>query len=330
MNLARAGTTVLEWTGHGVGRAAGAVAVAARVPAILLARDGVADPDVGRLGPLPFDGARRIPAPDGGDLFTVSHGAGTTILFVHGLLATSRVWTKQFRDLPGTGVRTVAFDHRGHGASTATASGATAVLADDVVAVVEGLDLRDLLVVAHSTGAAAACTAVASGRLTGRVRGLVLVGATTRSYLSLLPGALARPLVHGFVESGAWSRFEWSRLVARSSFGLDPRPSQVELVRALLASADPAAVEIAAEATCSNDLTAVLPGVRVPTLVVNGTADLLTTPGEARRLARALPDGRFVPLAGAGHMVMLERADALAEHCRTLAGEVGITDASRA
>lgn len=322
MNLGRAGASVLEWTGRGVGRVAGAAAGAARVPSTVLARDGVADPDVGRLGPLPFDEARRLPAPDGGDLFTVAHGTGPTWLLVHGLLLTSRIWTKQFRTLPPTGVRTVAFDHRGHGASTASPAGAATVLADDVVAVAEGLDLHDVLLVAHSTGAAAACTALASGRLAGRVRGLVLVGATDRPLLSLVPGALTRPLVRGFVGSGAWTRFGWSRLAARACFGPDPRPSQVELVRALLASASPDAVDAAVDAACHGDLTGVLGGVGVPTLVCNGTADLLTTPGEARRLARTLPDGRVDTVPGAGHMVMLERPDELAARCRAFAAEL--------
>lgn len=323
MNLGQAGTSVLEWTGRGVGRVAGAAAVAARVPGTLLGRDGVADPDVGRLGPLPFDGARRLPAPDGGDLFTVAHGVGPTWLFVHGLLLTSRIWTKQFRDLEPTGVRTVAFDHRGHGASTAAPTGAGAVLADDVVAVVDGLTLDDVVLVAHSTGAAAACAALASGRLTGRVRALVLVGATDRPLLSLVPGSLTRPLVRGFVGSGAWTRFEWSRLAARACFGPEPRPSQVELVRALLASASPAAVDAAVEAVGHRVLTDELARVAVPTLVCNGSADLLTTPGEARRLARALPDGRTATVPGAGHMVMLERPDELATLVRAFAAEVG-------
>lgn len=323
MNLGQAGSSVLEWTGRGVGRVAGAAAVAARVPGTLLGRDGVADPDVGRLGPLPFDGARRLPAPDGGDLFTVAHGNGPTWLFVHGLLLTSRIWTKQFRDLPATGVRTVAFDHRGHGASTAIPTGAGTVLAGDVETVVDGLALDDLVVVAHSTGAAAACAALATGRLAGRVRALVLVGATDRPLLASVPGALTRPLVRGFVGSGAWTRFEWSRLAARACFGPDPRPSQVELVRALLASASPAVVDATVDAAGHRILGDVLGRVAVPTLVCNGSADLLTTPGEARRLARALPDGRAVTVPGAGHMVMLERADELAAIVRAFAAEVG-------
>jgi hypothetical protein len=47
-------------------------------------------------------------------------------------------------------------------------------------------------------------------------------------------------------------------------------------------------------------------------LMVNGTADLLTIVADARQLALGLPDARPELVRGAGHMVMLERAQRLA------------------
>ena len=47
----------------------------------------------------------------------------------------------------------------------------------------------------------------------------------------------------------------------------------------------------------------------MPALVVDGTADLLTTPRDARRLARGLAGARLELVPGAGHMLMLERAE---------------------
>ena len=105
---------VPELVGRGVGLGAGALAAALRFPEHLIASGTRRpDPDIGRLGPLRFDEARHLPLPDGGSLFTVSHGHGPAFLFVHGLGMTSRVWTKQFRMLPPAGIRTAAFDHRG-------------------------------------------------------------------------------------------------------------------------------------------------------------------------------------------------------------------------
>lgn len=307
----------IEAAGRGVGRATSVVTAALRVPGQILASAGRRpDPDVGRLGALPFDEGRHLPAPDGGHLFTTAHGRGPTFLFVHGFAMTSRVWTKQFRDLPRAGIRTVAFDHRGHGASTVPmAETSIENLADDVRMVVETLDLRDAMVVGHSMGGMALLAfavrypEVAASRL----RGIVLVSTAARLGMAQVPlvSAALVPFTAGFVRSGAWSQSEWSRGAARLLFGKDPVPSQVELARVLLASAREETIVGCVRSMAEFDVRAQLAKVAVPTLVVNGTADLLTTPGDARRLARGLPDARLELIPGAGHMVMLERAERL-------------------
>jgi pimeloyl-ACP methyl ester carboxylesterase len=319
-----------EWAGRGAGRGAALAGAAWRLPGQILAAGARRpDPDVGRLGALPFDEARHLLAPDGGHLFTTAHGHGPTFLFVHGFAMTSRVWTKQFRDLPRAGIRTVAFDHRGHGASTAPLEDMSVDnLADDVRVVIEGLDLRDAVVVGHSMGGMALLAfavrypEVAAARL----RGMVLVSAAARLPVARVPGIerLLVPFATGFVRSGAWSRSDWSRSATRLLFGRDPLPSQVELARVLLASAREETVVGAALALASFDLTAQLGRVALPTLVVNGTADLLTTPGDARRLARGIPDARLELVRGAGHMVMLEQAERLGALLCGFAREHGV------
>lgn len=320
----------LELAGRGAGRGTALIGSAWRLPGQLLSvGSSRRDPDVGRLGPLPFDEARHLPAPDGGHLFTTAHGHGPTFLFVHGFATTSRVWTKQFRDLPPAGIRTVAFDHRGHGASSAPmAETVVGNLADDVRVVVEGLDLRDALVVGHSMGGMALLAfavrypEVAAARL----QGMVLVSTAAKvgvAHVPLLGRALA-PFTAGFVRSGTWSRSDWSGWAARWLFGKDPVPSQVDLVRAMLASAREETVIGCADALTAFDLTAQLDRVAIPTLVVNGTADLLTTPGDARRLARGIPGARLELVPGAGHMVMLEQAERLDALLRGFARERGV------
>ncbi|MBM3661136.1 MAG: alpha/beta fold hydrolase [Actinobacteria bacterium] len=319
-----------ELAGRGVGRTTALLGSAWRFPGQVLAAGGSRrDPDVGRLGALPFDEARHLPAPDGGHLFTTAHGHGPTFLFVHGFAMTSRVWTKQFRDLPPSGFRTLAFDHRGHGASTA-AMDETSVdnLADDVRVVVEGLDLRDSVVVGHSMGGMALLAfavrypEVAAARL----RGMVLVGTAARLGAAQVPmlGRAFVPFTTGFVRSGTWSRSDWSGWAARLLFGKDPVPSQVDLARALLASAREETIVGCARALASFDLSDQLARVALPTLVVNGTADLLTTPGDARHLARGIPDARLELVSGAGHMLMLERSERFAALLGEFAREHGV------
>jgi pimeloyl-ACP methyl ester carboxylesterase len=55
-----------------------------------------------------------------------------------------------------------------------------------------------------------------------------------------------------------------------------------------------------------------LPRVRCPTLVVRGTRDLLVSEPWAIEAARLLPDGRFVPIAGAAHAANYSAADEMA------------------
>lgn len=320
----------LELAGRGVGRGVALAGTVLQVPNTLLGgAPGRPDPDVGRLGALPFDEARRLAAPDGGDLFTTAHGHGPSFLFVHGFATTSRIWTKQFRDLPPAGIRTVAFDHRGHGASTAPMTETSIEnLADDLRLVLEDLDLRDMLLVGHSMGGMAALVfalrypEVAARRL----RGLVLVSTAARIAAAAVPFAAAAttPFTAGFVRSGVWSRSDWSRWAARAHFGTDPLPSQVELVRVLLASARQETVVGCARAVAMFDVRAHLARVALPVLVVNGSADVLTSPGDARVLARALPDARLEIIPGAGHMVMLERADRFDALLCGFAREVGV------
>jgi pimeloyl-ACP methyl ester carboxylesterase len=56
-----------------------------------------------------------------------------------------------------------------------------------------------------------------------------------------------------------------------------------------------------------SDVTAKLGSFDVPALVVCGQQDKISPPDEMRGIAQALPKGKFVEIAAAGHMAPLER-----------------------
>jgi pimeloyl-ACP methyl ester carboxylesterase len=60
------------------------------------------------------------------------------------------------------------------------------------------------------------------------------------------------------------------------------------------------------------DVRAELVNIELPTLVVVGTRDLVTPARRARAMAERIPKAELEVLAGCGHLVMLERPDALA------------------
>jgi pimeloyl-ACP methyl ester carboxylesterase len=71
------------------------------------------------------------------------------------------------------------------------------------------------------------------------------------------------------------------------------------------------------------DSTPLLPSVEVPALVVAGDDDQVVPPEEADRMAAALPRARLVRVAGAGHLVPLERPAEIADAVLALLEEVG-------
>ncbi len=291
------------------------------------------DPDAGTLQGLEFDEALRIPTADGASLYVVSRGRGVPVLFSHGVTISSQVWAKQFRDLPDVGLRVVAFDHRGHGSSTVGSSGhSLANLADDMRAVLEHLDLHDAIIVGHSMGGVAAQAFAINypDLLAARVRGLVLLSTLAKTHVAASPRLqrLGDQVTRRLQLPRLMDRRNVGTLLARLSFGWAPRASWVELVRQMLADCDPATVGDATAVLLGLDLTADLTHLDVPTLVIGGTADLVTPPAEARRIASAIPNARLVLLRGAGHTIMLERTDEFHALLLGFAQELGLLPAT--
>ena len=109
-------------------------------------------------------------------------------------------------------------------------------------------------------------------------------------------------LADGFVETalGATTRSQRRRVV--------------EQVRALVLAASPAGIVHALHAMAARpDSTPLLGCVQVPALVIVGQEDSLTPPAVARAMAERIPGGRWVEIAGAGHLPNLEAPEAFNE-----------------
>jgi len=92
---------------------------------------------------------------DGATLFYKDWGnkTGPTVLFSHGWPLTADTWEAQMFFLAGRGCRVVAHDRRGHGRSEQTWDGNDVdTWADDLAELIEHLDLKDIMLVGHSTG----------------------------------------------------------------------------------------------------------------------------------------------------------------------------------
>ncbi len=128
----------------------------------------------------------RIAVADGIEIFFKDWGEGQPILFSHGWPVSADDWDCQMLFFLNHGFRVIAHDRRGHGRSTQTSTGNDMnTYADDLAALINHLDLREAVLVGHSTGGGEVSrylgrhgtTRVAKAALLGSVTPIMVRGA---------------------------------------------------------------------------------------------------------------------------------------------------------
>jgi non-heme chloroperoxidase len=90
---------------------------------------------------------------DGTEIYYKDWGEGQPVVFSHGWPLTADAWEDQMIFLANSGYRCIAHDRRGHGRSSQPWTGNDMnTYADDLAALVQALNLKDAIHVAHSTG----------------------------------------------------------------------------------------------------------------------------------------------------------------------------------
>lgn len=87
------------------------------------------------------------------EIFYKDWGTGQPIVFSHGWPLSADAWDAQMLFLGNKGYRVIAHDRRGHGRSAQTWTGNNMdTYADDLAALIDHLDLKDAILIGHSTG----------------------------------------------------------------------------------------------------------------------------------------------------------------------------------
>jgi len=264
-----------------------------------------------------------VPTSDGGRVHVVERAAAgsadrPTYVLVHGIMLGVATWAPQLRALDG---RVLAVSQRGHGQSRAGSEGYSFDrLAADLLEVLDRLDVRDAVLVGHSMGGMVAqlCATTRAGDLAARVRRMVLVatspGPVAAAPFASFAGALAARALSGAERRGRGpmpkSATVWG---ARMCFGAAPSPTRVALLRGMLDAMSPGALAQLLPHLFAFDVRDRLGEIAMEVHVVVGSRDLLTPPRTARAIAARVRRARLTVLPGCGHMVMLERPDALCD-----------------
>jgi non-heme chloroperoxidase len=94
-----------------------------------------------------------ITTKDGTQIYYKDWGTGPVVTFSHGWPLNADMWDGQMLFLEQNGFRVIAHDRRGHGRSSQASSGNDMDgYADDLAALIEALDLKEVTLVGHSTG----------------------------------------------------------------------------------------------------------------------------------------------------------------------------------
>ncbi|KAA9135733.1 alpha/beta fold hydrolase [Microbacterium caowuchunii] len=257
---------------------------------------------------------------DGVEIFYKDWGSGRPIMFHHGWPLSSDDWDAQLMFFLQEGYRVVAHDRRGHGRSTQTSDGHDMDhYAADAAAVVEHLDLRDVIHVGHSTGGGEVARYVA--RHGGdRVAMAVLIGAVPPLMLKTDANPAGTPIevFDGFRDGTANRRSPFFLDVASGPFyGYNrpgAEPSQGVILnwwrQGMMGGA--AAHYDGIAAFSETDFTEDLRAITVPTLVMHGDDDqVVPIAASAEITITLLPHGTLKIYPGYPHGMATTHADVI-------------------
>jgi pimeloyl-ACP methyl ester carboxylesterase/acyl-CoA thioesterase FadM len=231
-------------------------------------------------------------------------GDGPALLFVHGFPLDRTMWRPLTAAL--TGWRRIAPDLRGMGQSEGPDGGyQVTAYADDLAALLDTLHVERAVVCGLSMGGYVAFEMLR--RHPGRISALILM--STRATADDADGRAKRDTMIARVrrDGPAFLADDMTpRLLAPMS--LQTMPEVVQQVRAMAAAGSPHGIAGALAAMRDRpDSTALLPTIRVPTLVLAGRDDQLIPVAAARAIADAIPGAQHAIIPSAGHLPPLEQ-----------------------
>jgi non-heme chloroperoxidase len=248
-------------------------------------------------------------------IYYEDHGAGPTVVLVHGYLADGGSWEKQEAALLAAGYRVITYDRRGSGFSSRPATGYDYdTLAADLNLLLEDLDLRDVALAGFCHGTGEVIRYLGSHG-TRRVRAAALLAPMP----PFLPWSHAHPdgpaphPLGGFLAKLTADRpaaiktylDHYYNLAVLGGSQVSDQAWQNSFQAAIRVS--PAAA-LGCAAARQEDFRADLARIPVPVLIIQGGQDKIMPPGAAARLAVQLPDARLEVIPEGPHAIIWTHA----------------------
>lgn len=250
-----------------------------------------------------------ITTKQGTEIFYKDWGKGQPVVFSHGWPLSADAWDGQMVYLLERGYRVIAHDRRGHGRSSQTWENNTMdQFADDLAELIEQLDLKNVILVGHSTGGGEV-TRYIGRHGTDRVAKAVLVGAVPPLMLKTKenPGGLPIEVFDGirkgtfdnrsqFFKDIVYPFYGYNRDGAVFSEGIRDSFWMQGMMGGIKAQLD------SIKEFSESDFNADLKKFDIPTLIVHGDDDQVVPIGASALMSSKLVPGAELKIyAGADH-----------------------------
>ncbi|MDO8149987.1 alpha/beta fold hydrolase [Isoptericola sp. b408] len=258
------------------------------------------------------------------EIYYEDHGTGQPVVLIHGYPLDGNSWELQARELVDAGYRVITYDRRGFGRSSKVGAGYDYdTFAGDLDALLENLDLRDVILVGFSMG---------TGELARYVRKHGHDRVAKLAFLASLepflvqrddnPEGVPQSVFDGIAATARADRYAWFTQFYQDFYNLDEtlgsRISE-EVVRAnwntAVGSAPVAAYSVVPAwiEDFRPDVEAVRAAAK-PTMILHGTKDnILPIDATGRRFRDALPEAEYVEIEGAPHGLLWTHASEVNE-----------------
>ena len=237
------------------------------------------------------------------------YGSGKPVILIHGWPLSSAMWEYQVNDLVNNGHRVIAYDRRGFGKSSQPWDGYNYdTLTDDLKALIDQLELKDITLVGFSMGGGEVVRYFSrhGGKNISKV---VLISSVTPYMLQSdsNPDGVPQDIFDDMAKQMQYDRIGFLDEFGKTFFGVSMfhKPLSAPLLeyyRMLCTAASPRATLQCAKAFATTDFRDEMKLINVPTLIIHGSADN-TVPIDAtgKQSAIAIPGNRFIIYDGAPH-----------------------------
>jgi non-heme chloroperoxidase len=258
-----------------------------------------------------------ITTKDGTDIFYKDWGEGQPVVMSHGWPLNGDAWDEQLFFLASRGYRAIAHDRRGHGRSSQPSQGNDMdTYADDLAQLIEQLDLKNAILVGHSTGGGEV-TRYVGRHGSKRLAKVALISAVPPGLLKTAanPGGMPLELFDGIRAGIANDRPQFFKDFAAPFYGANRAGSKVSLgvldlfwVQCMQVGFK--AVFECVKAFSETDFTEDLQKLDVPTLILHGDDDqIVPIRVAAMRSSKLVNNAKLTVYPGAPHGLMVTHRD---------------------